>query len=337
MYWLDFSYSVRPKMGILGTPPSEASSALSNYCPINGGPFMGQLRFVLSLITEENDYQREQAKAAEEAARILKVDLQILYSNNDSVTQSSQILDALHTYKGALHGILVEPAGGTEFPQIGRAVVNAGIAWVVLNRDASSLKGIRGPVTPAFAVSANHTEVGRIQARQLSALLPSGGAVLCIQGPSSTLAARDRMAGLLEAKAENLMLKVIRCSNWTEEAGHHAVASWLRLSTSRLEQIHVVAAQNDSLAMGGRKALLALSGKHWANVPFLGVDGLAGTGCAWVREGLLTATVIVPPVAGSALQTAVSSILKKSQPHDLHLIPANSFPALEALRAVHVG
>jgi ribose transport system substrate-binding protein len=298
---------------------------------------MGQLRFVLSLITQENDYQREQAKAAEEAARRLKVDLQVYYSNNDSVTQSAQILDALHTYKGALDGILVEPAGGTEFPQIGRAAVSAGIAWVVLNRDASSLKGLRGPVTPAFAVSANHTEVGRIQARQISAILPSGGVVLCIQGPSSNLAARDRMAGLLEAKAENLVLKVIRCSNWTVEAGHHATASWLRLSTSQREQIHVVAAQNDSLAMGGRKALLALGGKHWAKVPFLGVDGLSDTGCAWVQEGKLTATVIVPPVAGSALEIAVGSKVKKCQPHDLHLVAASSFPAIEALRALPVA
>jgi hypothetical protein len=145
------------------------------------------------------------------------------------------------------------------------------------------------------------------------------------------------MAGLLEAKAENRMLEVIRCSNWTEEAGHHAVASWLRLSTSQREQIHVVAAQNHSLAMGGRKALLAIGGKHGAKVPFLGVDGLSATGCAWVQEGKLTAPVIVPPVAGSALEIAVSSSIKKSQPHDLHLMAASSFPAIEALRALPVA
>ena len=129
---------------------------------------MSKIKFVLSLITSENDYQREQARSAETIARRSQVDLEILYADNDSVTQSSQLLDAIHKYKSDLNGILVEPAGGTGFPQVGRAAVSAGITWVILNRDASSVADLRRiSSTPAFAVSSDHTEVGRLQARQL--------------------------------------------------------------------------------------------------------------------------------------------------------------------------
>lgn len=298
------------------------------------GGAMAQFRFVLSLITRDNDYQREQAKAAEAAAHRLKVDLEILYADSDSVTQSSQILDAMHKYKASLSGILVEPAGGTEFPQIGRAAVSAGVAWVVLNRGASTLEELRRGTTPAFAVSADHTEVGRIQARQLAAILPDGGFVLCVQGPTNSLASRNRMIGLQEAKPANLTLKVVKSNNWTEEGGHHAVASWLRLTTSLQQQIHAVSAQNDFIAIGARKAfeeLSGMNGKISSRLPFLGVDGQPSTGCAWVNQGLLTATIVVPPVAGSALEAAVAAISQKKQPHNLQLIASNSFPALEAL------
>jgi len=298
---------------------------------------MGKLKFVLSLITDENDYQREQAKSAEVVAQHLDVDLEILYADSDSVTQSSQLLDAIHRLKGNLHGILVEPAGGTAFPQVGRAAVSAGISWSVLNRDANSVADLhRRFPGPAFAVSSDHVEVGRMQARQLEALLPSGGTVLCIQGPSASLAAQQRTTGLQEQCPANITLKVIKSANWTEDGGHHAVSSWLRLMTSHQQQIHAVAAQNDFIAMGARKAfaeaIQSIGTGHWSNLPFLGIDGLIRTGQAWVSGGSLTATIIVPAVAGTALEMSVGAVTKKIAPPEVRLIPADSFPALELLR-----
>ena len=302
---------------------------------------MSKIKFVLSLITSENDYQREQARAAEAVARRLQVDLEILYADNDSVTQSSQMLEVIHKYKSELSGILVEPAGGTGFPQVGRAAVSSGIAWVLLNRDASSLADLRRnfPI-PAFAVSSDHTDVGRMQARQLAALLPGGGSVLCIQGPSGSAAAQQRMSGLQEAKPGNIVLKILKSPNWTEEGGYHAVLSWLRLTTSRQQPIDVVAGQNDLIALGARRAfeeVKAEGASPWSNLPFLGVDGLPKTGQAWVSKGSLAATIVVPPVSGPALELAVDALLKKKQPADLHLIPAHSFPGMESLRPVAIS
>ena len=53
---------------------------------------MKTLRFIVSLTTNENDYQIEQAAAAEKAARRLGVEIQVIYAENDAITQSQQIL-----------------------------------------------------------------------------------------------------------------------------------------------------------------------------------------------------------------------------------------------------
>ena len=176
---------------------------------------MNKIKIVLSLITRDNDYQREQAKSAELVAHQLNVDLEVVYANNDSVTQSSQLLDLMHKYKSALKGILVEPAGGTAFPQVGAAALRADTAWVVLNRDASSIADLRqssSSSAPAFAVSTDHKQVGWIQAQQLAAILPLGGTVLYVQGPASSPAAQHRLIGIEAAKSPNLILKTIKTS-----------------------------------------------------------------------------------------------------------------------------
>lgn len=302
---------------------------------------MSKFKFVLSLITRDNDYQREQARAAEDVASRLGVDLEVLYADSDSVMQSSQMLDMIHKRKSDLNGILVEPAGGTSFPQVGRAAVSAGMAWIILNRDASAIADLRRNFpAPIFAVSSNHEEVGRIQSRQLAALLPDGGSVLCILGPSSSLTVQQRLTGLQEAKPANITLRILKSSNWTEEGGYHAVSSWLRLTTSHQQTISAVSAQNDLIALGARRAFEEAANseekKHWLHLPFLGVDGLPKTGQAWVSGGSLAATVVIPAVAGPAMEIVVEAVSKKTRPADLHLIPARSFPAVESLRPAAV-
>src|SRR5260370_953041 len=98
---------------------------------------MANLRFVVSLTTKENDYQLEQAASAQTAARKLGVSLQILYADNDAITQSTQLLKAIQSDAVLRpHAIVFEPAGGTAFPQVAQAAVSAQHAvesWVRLN------------------------------------------------------------------------------------------------------------------------------------------------------------------------------------------------------------
>jgi ribose transport system substrate-binding protein len=92
--------------------------------------------------------------------------------------------------------IIFEPVGGTTFPIVARAAAEAGIGWVVLNRDTDYIAEIRKiPNVPVFGITSNHEEIGRIQGRQFAVLLPKGGSILYIEGPSNSSAARQRTCG----------------------------------------------------------------------------------------------------------------------------------------------
>src|SRR5258708_6571709 len=188
---------------------------------------------------------------------------------------------------------------------------------------------------PVFAVSADTGQVGRIQGRQLAAILPRGGSVLYVQGPSGSATTEQRAAGMYESKPENIKIKILKSGNWTEDGGYQTVASWLRLSTSHKEQIDAVQAQNDFLALGAMKAIqeqtIGEERRTKSRLPFLGVDGLPKTGQEWVRQRLLTATVIIPAITAPALEIVVAAIRKQVQPPERTLVPPKSFPEPDAL------
>src|ERR1700739_1829853 len=126
---------------------------------------MKRLMFVVSLTNNDNDYQQEQAAAAEKAGRRLGVDVKIIHANNDAGTQSHQLVHLIPGPAPARpDAIVFEPAGATGFPQVARAAVAADIGWVVLNHEADYLRQLRqSSHVPVFSISSDHKEVGKIQ------------------------------------------------------------------------------------------------------------------------------------------------------------------------------
>src|SRR6202790_5066149 len=149
---------------------------------------MKKLKFLVFLTTDDNDYQIEQSESAEQAARKTGVDVQIIHAQNDAINQSTQLLKAVQSPKELRpDAIIFEPVGGTALPQVAKAAVSAGIGWAVLNRDAAYISELRqSSKVPIFGVSSDQVEVGRISARQCAALLPRGGSIIYIQGPSAS-------------------------------------------------------------------------------------------------------------------------------------------------------
>jgi ABC-type sugar transport system substrate-binding protein len=292
--------------------------------------------FVVSLTTDDNDYQMEQAVAAENAARRLGVSIRIIYADNDAILQSQQLLKIIQSSSESHpDGIIFEPVGATGLPQVAGAAAAAGIGWVVLNRDVDYLAGLRkAHRVPLFAITSDHLEVGRIQGRQLTALLPNGGSVLCIQGPSESLATQQRFTGMCETKPVNLQVRVIK-ANWTEASAYKAVSSWLRLSTSQHSLCDAIACQDDSIAIGARKAFHELADttlqERWLGLPYLGCDGMPKTGQAWVKSGLLAATVVIPANTDQALEMLVRALQQGTIPPARTLTVPLSFPDLSVL------
>jgi len=298
------------------------------------GEPMKRMRFVVSLISNENDYQLEQAVAAEEAGRRLGIDVQILYADSDSITQSQQLLGVIQSRDSHPDGIIFEPVGGTALPQVAKAATAAGIGWVVLNRDVEYISELRrSQRVPIFAVTSDHEEIGRIQGTQFNALLPNGGSVLYIQGPSESAASKQRTTGMYETKGD-VQVKLVK-GNWTEASAYKAISAWLRLSTSRQSHMDLIAGQNDAMAIGARKAFQELpenAGRaQWLSVPYLGVDGVSKTGLSWIKRGLLTATIIVPANTGKAIEMLAHAIQTGTNPPERTTMTPIAFPSVDVL------
>ena len=297
---------------------------------------MKKLKVVLALITQQNDYQREQASVAEATAQRLGMDLQVLFADNDAIVQTRQILAAIHAEAAARpDAVVVEPVG-TGMLQVATAAANVGIGWIVLNREADYLVQLRGTATvPIGSVDCDNVEVGRIQGRQFAALLPSGGTVLYIEGPATDVS-KQRRAGMEETLPANLEIKAIR-GKWTEESAFQAVTSRLQLQANQPPNVGIVGCQNDAMAMGARKAVEALASaqqrEQWLKVPFTGVDGVSTSGLVWVQKHLLTATVVTPALTGLALEMLAKAITTGSKMPERTLTKPISYPPIEELRS----
>jgi ABC-type sugar transport system substrate-binding protein len=292
---------------------------------------MEKKRILVSLTTKDNDYQRELAIAAEHAAVKFGMHVDIFYADNDAITQSQQLLQIIQLRpEQRPHAIILEPVG-TGLPQVATAAVKANIGWVIMNREAEYLLDLRSVATaPVFSLSCDHVEIGRIQGRQFQQLLPEGGQILYVQGPSSSSAAQQRAQGMLETKPANVQLRMLS-AQWTESSAYQAALSFMRLRTSRDNRIDAVGSQNDLMAIGVRKALKEIA-SEWSWISFTGVDGLPATGQKWVNEGLLTATIVVPTLTDIALEMLHQALITKQQPPAFTLTRPKSYPQLEQVR-----
>jgi ribose transport system substrate-binding protein len=299
---------------------------------------MKRLSFVVSLTNDDNDYQQEQAAAAEKAAQRFGLDVKIVHANNDAVAQSQQLLEYVQNPSLRPDAILFEPCGGTAFPQVARAAVTAGIGWVVLNHEVDYVMELRrNSKVPIFAISSDHEEIGKIQGQQFAALLPNGGTVLYIEGPANSSAAKERTRGMNKTKPANIQVKSMR-GNWTEESSYRTVSSWMRLRTSQEMRIDLVGAQDDSMAMGARKAFGEISGAdRWLKLPFTGCDGMPKTGQSWVRSGVLAATIYIPANTDTAIEMLVDAIKNGTQLPDRKVTQTQSIPSLADLAAMGSG
>ncbi|MGA1987620.1 MAG: substrate-binding domain-containing protein [Candidatus Sulfotelmatobacter sp.] len=296
---------------------------------------MKRLEFLVSLITEDNDYQLEQAASAQAAAAKLGADVHIIYSGNDAVQQTQQILNFIQDPSKRPDAILAEPVG-TGMAQIAKAAVGAGIAWALINSDVDYIPQLRQRASvPVFAIMSDHEAIGKIQGQQIAAFLGEQGCVLYLEGPSVREVAKVRTKGMHSTKPSRVEVKTLK-GDWTQNSGYHALKSWLSLSTSRQLHVGMIACQNDDMAIGARRAFEELADlperDAWLRLPITGCDGLPRSGQEWVRQGRLAATVISPPLVGDAMQLLANALAAGSQPPERTLVAPISFPALKELQ-----
>jgi ABC-type sugar transport system substrate-binding protein len=172
--------------------------------------------------------------------------------------------------------------------------------------------------------------VGRIQGRQVRKLLPRGGSILYIRGPSGLLSADRRLESTRRELGESYVFNVMN-GDWTAASAERAVGGWLRLKSAELSAPDLVCGQNDVMAAGARKALEARR-PEWSNVPFVGIDGLPEGGQRLVAEGRLAATVVIPSCAGPALELAARALRGGPTPPIETVLAPESHPEVARIR-----
>jgi len=292
---------------------------------------MKNFKFVVSLITENNDYQHELALSAEDTARRLGVEVQITYAENDADAQSNVLMEAINRPENQRpDGFIVMPVGNGR-AEVAEAAAKAGIGWAVLNRHVDYIAELRRNYSaPIFSVSVDQEEIGRIQGRQISALLPSGGTIISLMGANGSLAASYRFVGMQSAKPANVGIRILR-GDWTELGAYEAVKKWLRLSEQNARSVVLVAAQSDEMAMGARNALNECAPAIVPRVSFLGLDGTPKAQ-SWIRDGLLTASVVVPVTSGVALEMMLRALQTGERPERNAKVAPSPLPPFQELR-----
>jgi ABC-type sugar transport system substrate-binding protein len=290
---------------------------------------------VLSL-PGDNMYLREQTLVAKATGDRLGVELQVVNAAMDPVLQSQQLLKFVQAQaQSRPDAILVEPVSATGLPRVAEAAVAAGIGWVVSNAQVDYLATLRANAkVPVFLVSQDHVDIGRIQGRQIAALLPEGGSVLYLRGPAMSSIASRRFEGLENGKPKNVEVKSLKVQGSTADAAFTTVSSWLSLSTGKPEGTHLIFSQNADFILGARKAFEAnaveTERKRWLALPCAGV-GILGQIKPLVDQGMLCAAVMTSLTMDAAIEMLVQALTQKTQPREQTFVDARSYPSLEDL------
>jgi len=213
-----------------------------------------------------------------------------------------------------------------------------GIAWVFLSRWNEAVHDLRRQYSsvPIFAVLPDQLDIGRIQGQQLRLLVRPGDELVCIQGPIGTYSTRLRRTGLETELASKQDVNWSHFNgDWSQAGGESAMKTWLSTFPAYKIPQFVIAAQNDSMAVGAREAFAtwaAASGQPLRpDLIALGCDGSPGFGQRLVTSGELRATVIVPPVSGRAVDEIVSAFRSGRRPEAEIQVAVRSHPDIGSL------
>jgi len=286
---------------------------------------------------ESTEYQRWQENAAIMAAQRGGLEARISVAEGDVGVQTKQILEAVSAPAGQRPvAVVVCTVSVVGFDRVARSALAAGVGWVVVDnvRPLSSLLSEFPDQLVSWA-SVDYVETGRLSARMAKALLPSGGRVLCLEGPSVAAAALQRRRGIEEVfKESQIEIGDTLVGDWKPAGAARETTAWLERTGSSAVKPDLVVSHNDEMA----EALLRVFREKrpaWGKVPAIGCDGLPDVGQRLVNDGDLLATIINPAASGPGVDLVVRWL--RGEKVDPVVVPVRPYPAIEELAPLSRG
>jgi ribose transport system substrate-binding protein len=292
----------------------------------------------LALVDPNNPFQQLLNADAEAAAHKAGLGLHTIFTSEtftDHLAALRRVVSEPAHKPDALLVMAVRDQGLTRVVQEAAA---AGVHWFFLNAVEDDLDAIRRqhPGVAITTVCPDEVETGRVQGRQLRALIRPGQRALYVQGNPRSLASRQRTEGMQQATAGAGFEVLLGGGDWNPDTAARTVHEWLRLAVRGRPPFDIVGCQNDHLAGGVLEALVAAAAElhrpELARIPVIGCDGAPELGRRMVDEGRLRATVVLPRVAGPAVEIVAKLLRRGEQPAPFVTFAATSHPELDSLR-----
>ena len=297
----------------------------------------------LVLVDQTNQFQQLLRTDAEAAARKAGLEVQTLFTGESLPEQVGALRRLIVQSEKRPDALLVMSVRDHGLDRVVREAAAAGIHFVFLNAVEDDLDAVRRefPAVSVSTVCPDEVETGRLQGRQMRALVPAGRRVLYIQGSPRSLASRQRSAGMQEATAGAPFEVVLAGGDWSPAFAGRTVREWLRLAVGGRRPFALVCCQNDHMAGGVLEALAAAAAESQesqkpevARIPVAGCDGAPEIGQKMVRERRLVATVVLPRVAGPAVAAIAALLARGERPAPVVTLAATSFPPLGELTPI---
>ena len=261
----------------------------------------------LILVDKENEFQQLLAREATAAAVRAGFRLEARASGLGGYALGAQLRLIDSWLEGdAPQALLVLAARDRGLAGTIRAAARRGVHWIALNRTADDLDAIRleFPKVVVATVCPDEMATGRVQGRLVRAVLPRGGSILYVTGHTSSLTACDRAAGLAEALASQPYETLPLEAGWSAAEAYEVVGGWLRIALRARRRPDAIVCQSDTIAEGTLRAWRdtrsELRGSD-PQPPVIGCDGTPRFGQAMVARRQLTATVVLPRAAATAV------------------------------------
>jgi len=249
---------------------------------------------------------RVQMNTDVERAAAAHPELKLVYKDaqNDSLRQRSHVEEF-----GAqpVDLLIVSPKEAVPLTRPVAQVYRQGIPVIVLDR------AVQGGEFTQF-IGADNKKIGRAAGRWIVETLGGRGNVVELKGLMTSTPGQDRHTGFREALAGAAIEIIFEAdAKWLEPNGRREMESAL----ARFPQIDLVYAHNDPMAHGAWLAAKA-AGRE-AAIKFVGIDALPHEGIAYVRQGILDATLEYPTGGREAIENALALLQGRSLPRHVVL------------------
>lgn len=155
-----------------------------------------------------------------------------------------------------------------------------------------------------------------------------------IRGARSSPSTSNRESGFREVVGDSVSIDVIS-GGWQAARAEKALHDWFFFRAGRASTLDLVVCHNDAMAQGARRALRRRSADEGvaelAAVPILGCDGRPEEGVEMVRQGELTATVVMPSTSSRAVEILSAYWSERQMAGGETLLPS-SLPPVDDLQ-----